>query len=39
MKRISPEIGVINFGKHNIYTSYYEQNQAEALSFEERVID
>ena len=39
MKRISPEIGDINFGKHNIFPSYYEQNQAEALSPEERIID
>ena len=39
MKRISPEIGEINFGKHNIITSYYEQNQAEALSLDEKVID
>ena len=39
MKKISPEIGEINFGKHNIIPSYYEQNQAEALSMEERVID
>jgi len=39
MKRISPEIGEINFGKHNIITSYYEQNQAEALSPEATVID
>ncbi len=39
MKKISPEIGDINLGKHNIITSYYEQNQAEALSLEERVID
>jgi len=39
MKKISPEIGDINIGKHNIITSYYEQNQAEALSLEERVID
>ena len=39
MKIISPEIGEINFGKHNIITSYYEQNQAEALSLEETVID
>jgi ATP-binding cassette subfamily F protein 3 len=39
MKRISPEVGEINFGKHNIITSYYEQNQAEALSLEEKVID
>ncbi len=39
MKRISPEIGEINLGQHNIITSYYEQNQAEALSLEENVID
>jgi len=39
MKRISPELGEINLGKHNIITSYYEQNQAEALSLKERVID
>ncbi len=39
MKKISPEIGEINLGKHNIITSYYEQNQAEALPLEERVID
>jgi len=39
MKKISPEIGEINLGKHNIITSYYEQNQAEALSLEVRVID
>ncbi len=39
MKKISPEIGEINLGKHNIITNYYEQNQAEALSLDERVID
>ena len=39
MKRIYPEVGEINFGKHNIITSYYEQNQAEALPLEEKVID
>ncbi len=39
MKKITPEIGEINLGKHNIITSYYEQNQAEALSLDERVID
>jgi len=39
MKKISPEIGEINLGKHNVITSYYEQNQAEALALEERVID
>ncbi|ABM69392.1 ABC-F family ATP-binding cassette domain-containing protein [Prochlorococcus marinus] len=39
MKKISPEIGEINLGKHNIITNYYEQNQAEALSLDETVID
>ena len=39
MKKIKPEIGEINLGKHNIITSYYEQNQAEALSVEKQVID
>ena len=39
MKKISPEIGEINLGKHNIITSYYEQNQAEALSLDARVFD
>ena len=39
MKKISPEIGEINLGKYNIIPSYYEQNQAEALSLDERVID
>jgi len=39
MKKTSPEIGEINLGTHNVITSYYEQNQAEALSLEERVID
>ncbi len=39
LKKISPEIGEINLGKHNIITCYYEQNQAEALSLDERVID
>ena len=39
MKKVFPEIGEINLGKHNIITSYYEQNQAEALSLKERVID
>ncbi len=39
MKKIYPEIGEINLGNHNIITSYYEQNQAEALSLDERVID
>jgi len=39
MKKIAPEIGEINLGKHNIITSYYEQNQAEALSLNEKIID
>ena len=39
MKRISPEIGEINLGKHNIITSYYEQNQSEALPLDEKVIN
>jgi ATP-binding cassette subfamily F protein 3 len=39
MKKIVPEIGEINLGKHNIITSYYEQNQAEALSLNEKIID
>jgi len=39
MKRINPEIGEINLGKHNIITNYYEQNQAEALDLEEKVIN
>ncbi len=39
MKKIEPEIGEINLGKHNIITSYYEQNQAEALAIEKQVID
>ena len=39
MKKIEPEIGEVNLGTHNIITSYYEQNQAEALPFEKQVID
>ena len=39
MKKITPEIGEINLGKHNIITSYYEQNQAEALTLNEKIID
>ncbi len=39
MKKIDPEIGEIVLGKHNIFTSYYEQNQAEALALEEKVVD
>ena len=39
MKKISPEIGEITLGKHNLITSYYAQNQAEALALEDRVVD
>ncbi len=39
MKEIEPEIGEVNLGKHNIITSYYEQNQAAALAVEKQVID
>ncbi len=39
MKQINPEIGEINLGKHNLITSYYEQNQSEALDPEKIIID
>ena len=39
MKKIDPEIGEINLGKHNVITSYYEQNQSEALDLDEKAID
>ena len=39
MKKIKPEIGEINLGQHNILTSYYEQNQSEALKIDGQVID
>ena len=39
MQKISPEIGEVCLGKHNIILSYYEQNQAEALETSKRVID
>jgi len=39
MKKINPEIGEINLDKHNLITSYYEQNQSEALDPEKIVID
>ena len=39
LKKIVPEIGEVNIGKHNIVTSYYEQNQAEALDLEEKIVD
>ena len=39
MKQINPEIGEIYLGKHNLITSYYEQNQSEALDPEKIIID
>ena len=39
LKKINPDLGEIILGKHNIITSYYEQNQAEVLDIEEKVID
>ena len=33
------ESGKIEIGKHNVITSYFEQNQAEALDLEKKVID
>jgi len=39
MKQINPEIGEIILGKHNLITSYYEQNQSEALEPEKIIID
>ena len=39
MQQIIPEIGEINLGKHNLITSYYQQNQSEALDSHEIVID
>ncbi len=39
MKKIDPEIGEINLGNHNIVSSYYEQNQSEALALDVKVID
>ncbi len=39
MKQIVPEIGEINLGKHNLITSYYEQNQSEALDHSQTVIN
>ena len=37
MKKISPEIGEINLGKHN-KISYYEQNQAQALPLRKELL-
>jgi len=39
MKQVKPEIGEIYLGKHNLITSYYEQNQSEALDPEKIIID
>ena len=39
MRKIEPEIGEINLGKHNVFPSYYEQNQAKALDLEKKAID
>ena len=39
MQQINPEIGEINLGRHNLITSYYEQNQSEALDPEKIIID
>ena len=39
MNQVIPEIGEINLGKHNLITSYYEQNQAEALDLKKSVIN
>ena len=34
-----PDDGKANLGPHNVITSYFEQNQAEALALEKTVID
>ncbi len=39
MKKINPDIGEIYLGKHNLITSYYEQNQSEALNPEKIIIE
>ena len=39
MKQITPELGEINLGKHNVITSYYEQNQSQALDLNRVIID
>ena len=39
LKKINPDLGEIILGSHNIITSYYEQNQAEVLDTEAKVID
>ena len=39
MKKIEPEVGEVTLGSHNIITSYYEQNQAEALCLKKKAIE
>ncbi len=39
INNLKPEIGEIILGKHNVITKYYQQNQAEALNNNDRVID
>tara|TARA_B100000963_G_scaffold147654_1_gene128559 strand:+ start:1926 stop:3548 length:1623 start_codon:yes stop_codon:yes gene_type:complete len=39
MQQIDPEIGQIDLCKYNLVTSYYEQNQSEALDNKKSVID
>ena len=39
MKQLNPEIGEIYLSKHNLITSYYEQNQSEALDPDQIIID
>ena len=39
MNKFLPDIGEINIGKYNVITSYYQQNQAEALNQNNSVID
>tara|TARA_Y100001933_G_scaffold265220_1_gene337265 strand:- start:2862 stop:4472 length:1611 start_codon:yes stop_codon:yes gene_type:complete len=38
-KKIMPEIGEVNLGKHNLFMSYFAQNQAEALDLDKIIID
>ncbi len=39
INNLKPEIGEINLGKFNVITKYYQQNQAEALNNNDKVID
>ena len=39
MKRLKPELGEVSLGNHNLITSYYEQNQAEALELDKTVLE